>query len=245
MFQTHANEHVAAVERSLVARGRRPIQLLGELGVLGPHVLLAHATLLTPDEMLLLRDTGAAVAYNPVASAWKGNAVAPAGMMAALGIRFGLGTDGTRADAFRLLDMAEASQRIDVRAGRRAISPPAAAGCGSSTPPRRVRRRSAWAASPARWHLGSRRTSCCWTWTCRRCTPSWDLPWELVRLAGPGPDRGELRRRPAAAVARLAGRLGRPGADAGGRGARRRRRSRARRSTASTRHPRQHRERPG
>ena len=75
-------------------------------------MLLAHATLLTAGELLLLRDTGAAVAYNPVASAWKGNAVAPVTTMAALGIPFGIGTDSTRADAFRLLDMAEAAQRL-------------------------------------------------------------------------------------------------------------------------------------
>ena len=59
----------------------------------------------------LLRDSGTAVAYNPVASVWKGNAVAPALQMQALGIRFGLGTDGTRADGFRLMDAAETLQR--------------------------------------------------------------------------------------------------------------------------------------
>ena len=112
VFQTHANEHLAAVERSLVARGQRPIQLLHTLGALGPQTLLAHATMLTPDEIVMLRDTGTAVAYNPVASWWKGNAIAPVGLMAALGIRFGLGTDGTRSDAFHLMNAAEASQRM-------------------------------------------------------------------------------------------------------------------------------------
>jgi cytosine/adenosine deaminase-related metal-dependent hydrolase len=34
--------------------------------------------------------------------------------MAALGIRFGLGTDGTRADAFRLMDAAETLQRASI-----------------------------------------------------------------------------------------------------------------------------------
>ena len=55
--------------------------------------------------------TDTAIAYNPVASLWKGNAVAPALQMAALGIRFGLGTDGTRADGFRLMDAGEGLQR--------------------------------------------------------------------------------------------------------------------------------------
>ena len=112
VFQTHANEHLAAIERSLVARGKRPIQLLHALGALGPQTLLAHATMLTPDEIVALRDTDTAVAYNPVASWWKGNAAAPAELMAAFGIRFGLGTDGTRSDAFHLMNAAEATQRL-------------------------------------------------------------------------------------------------------------------------------------
>jgi len=112
LFQTHANEHLVAVERSLVQCGLRPIEHLHRVGALGPQVLLAHATLVTPAELAMLRDTGTAVAYNPVATQWKGNAAAPAEMMAALGIRFGIGTDATRADAFRLIDAAEATQRL-------------------------------------------------------------------------------------------------------------------------------------
>ncbi len=112
VFQTHANEHLVAVERSLVARGRRPIELLHHLGVLGPQVLLAHATLLTPHELVALRESDTAIAYNPIATAWKGNAAAPAELMGALGIRFGIGTDGTRADGFRLVDSAETTQRL-------------------------------------------------------------------------------------------------------------------------------------
>lgn len=112
VFQTHVNEHLAAVERSLVVRGQRPLEHLEAVGALGPHVLIAHSTLVTPRELAMLRDSGTAVAYNPVASQWKGNAVAPALTMQAMGVRFGLGTDGTRSDAFRLMDAAEATQRI-------------------------------------------------------------------------------------------------------------------------------------
>jgi cytosine/adenosine deaminase-related metal-dependent hydrolase len=112
VFQTHVNEHLVAVERSLVQRGLRPIEHLHRAGALGPQTLLAHATLVTPSELMLLRRTDTAVAYNPVATQWKGNAAAPALLMAELGIRFGLGTDGTRSDAFRLVDAAEATQRL-------------------------------------------------------------------------------------------------------------------------------------
>ncbi|RJF92453.1 amidohydrolase family protein [Noviherbaspirillum saxi] len=111
-FQTHVNEHLAAVERSIEQRKLRPIEHLHRVGALGPQALLAHATLVTPTEIKMLCDSGAAVSYNPVASAWKGNAVAPAHLMTTLGIRLGLGTDGTRSDGFRLLDYAEAAQRF-------------------------------------------------------------------------------------------------------------------------------------
>ncbi len=112
VFQSHVNEHLAAVERSLMQVHRRPLEYLYDLGALGPHVLIAHSTLVTPTELAMLKETDTAVAYNPVASQWKGNAVAPATLMATLGIRFGIGTDGTRSDGFRLVDAAEATQRI-------------------------------------------------------------------------------------------------------------------------------------
>lgn len=111
-FQTHLNEHLAAVERSLVATGMRPLERLAHVGALGPELLAAHATLLTTHEITLLRASGGAISYNPVASSWKGNAVAPALLLAELGVRQGLGTDGTRSDAFRLLDAAETAQRL-------------------------------------------------------------------------------------------------------------------------------------
>jgi cytosine/adenosine deaminase-related metal-dependent hydrolase len=111
-LQVHVNEHLVGVERSLVTRGRRPLEYLDDAGAVGPWLLAAHTTLLTPEEALLLRDRGAAVSYNPVATFWKGNAVAPATLLAALGVRMGLGTDGTRGDAFRLLDAAETAQRL-------------------------------------------------------------------------------------------------------------------------------------
>ena len=80
IFQTHANEHLVAVERSLNTNRLRPIEHLHHINALGPAALLAHATLVTPLEIKIMADAGCAVAYNPVASAWKGNAVAPAGI---------------------------------------------------------------------------------------------------------------------------------------------------------------------
>jgi len=112
VLQTHVDEHLAGVERTLLSTGQRPLGLLRDAGALDRHLLAAHTTLLTAREKMQLARSGAAWSYNPVASAWKGNAVADALTLTALGARTGLGTDGTRCDAFRLMDAAETAQRL-------------------------------------------------------------------------------------------------------------------------------------
>ncbi|RZT36482.1 amidohydrolase family protein [Cupriavidus agavae] len=182
VFQTHANEHLVAVERSLNVCGARPIEHLAAIGALGPAALLAHATLVTPREIRLLADTGTAVAYNPVASAWKGNAVAPAETMATFGVRLGLGTDGTRSDGFRLLDYAEAAQRFAFGIGVGDSS------CGAGW--RWVDMATHGAAAVAGLGAltgeiaqGKRADFLLVDLDVPELAPSWDLTWELVRLA--------------------------------------------------------------
>jgi cytosine/adenosine deaminase-related metal-dependent hydrolase len=187
IFQTHANEHLVAVERSLVARGLRPIELLHATGALNASALLAHATLLTPHELRLLQDAGAAVAYNPVASAWKGNAVLDAVQLHAQDVPFALGTDGTRYDAFRLMDAAETAQRLTHGLARGDSS------CGGG-----------WMWLDHATHLGAQACALghitgaieeglaadflLLDLDVPELQPSWDLSWELVRLA----DRGQV-----------------------------------------------------
>jgi 5-methylthioadenosine/S-adenosylhomocysteine deaminase len=187
IFQTHANEHLVAVERSLVARGLRPIELLAACDALNPSTLLAHATLLTPSELGLLQDHGTAVAYNPVASQWKGNAVLDALQLHQQGVPFALGTDGTRYDGFRLMDAAEATQRIAFGLARGDSS------CGGGW---------MWLdhathlAAPAcalegitgRIAEGLRADFLLLDLNVPEMQPSWDITWELVRLA----DRGQI-----------------------------------------------------
>jgi cytosine/adenosine deaminase-related metal-dependent hydrolase len=182
-FQVHVNEHLASVERSIVERGLRPLEHMDRAGALGPQALVAHATLVTPYELNLLRETDTAVSYNPVASAWKGNAVANAQLWAALGIRFGIGTDGTRSDGFRLADAAETAQRLafglqtgDSSCGggwlwldHATTGGAHAAGLGATT---------------GEIAPGKRADFLLVDLDVPEMTPSWDLTWELVRLAG-------------------------------------------------------------
>lgn len=112
LLQIHANEHFPEIHECILRFGKRPIELLAESGVLGPTTLLHHTTLANDHEVELLRETRTGVSYNPIASQWKGNAVAPALAFAERGVRMGIGTDTTRADGFRMLDAAESCQRI-------------------------------------------------------------------------------------------------------------------------------------
>jgi cytosine/adenosine deaminase-related metal-dependent hydrolase len=182
VFQVHVNEHLASVERSLVARGQRPLQHLHAAGALGPQALLAHCTMLTPDEMLLLRDSGSAVAINPVASPWKGNAVAPSELLAALGVRLGMGTDGTRSDGFRMMDAAESNQRLafglasgdSVCGGGRLWLDMATRGGADAA---------GLSALTGQVAVGRAADFLLIDLDVPEMTPSWDLRWELVRLA--------------------------------------------------------------
>lgn len=112
LFQIHTNEHHVEVHWSVVRYGKRPLEFFAENGAVGPHTLHHHSTLVTDAEIEILRETRSGVSYNPMASAWKGDRVAPALAFAARGVRFGIGTDSTRSDGFRLLEAAETCQRI-------------------------------------------------------------------------------------------------------------------------------------
>lgn len=113
LLQIHSNEHFPEVHECLLRFGKRPTELLHDHGVLGSHVLLHHTTLLAEPEIELIAKTDTATSYNPLASIWKGNAVAPALRFAQRGVRFGIGSDNTSEDAFRNLMAAEACQRIE------------------------------------------------------------------------------------------------------------------------------------
>src|SRR6185503_15110585 len=159
----------------------RPIEYLHDLGALAKTTLIAHATLVTADEMSLLNETDTAIAYNPVASMWKGNAVAPALDYMANGIRVGLGSDATRNDGFRMLDAAEAAQRIAYGMPRDDFS------CGAGW--RWFDAATLGGASVALLdrEVGAVKPGLKADFLLLDCTgpevqPSWDFAWELVRF---------------------------------------------------------------
>ncbi|MFD4575869.1 amidohydrolase [Streptomyces sp. NPDC058417] len=94
LVHLHAAENATEVATVEVAHGRRPVELLDALGLLGPDVVIAHAVDLTGAEIGALARTGTAVAHCPVSNLKLGCGIAPVPRLLAAGVTVGLGTDG-------------------------------------------------------------------------------------------------------------------------------------------------------
>lgn len=90
----HAAENQAEVEQVVAATGRRPVELLDELGLLGPSTVLAHAVVLNDDEVARLGETRTAVAHCPLSNMKLASGVCRVDDLARAGATVGLGTDG-------------------------------------------------------------------------------------------------------------------------------------------------------
>ena len=87
-------------ERYLARTGRRPLEHLDSLGVLGPHLLVAHGVWLDDAEIELVLGTSTAIAYCPWAYLRLGQGVAGQGRHAEIverGGRVALGCDASNA----------------------------------------------------------------------------------------------------------------------------------------------------
>ncbi|MFI7404461.1 amidohydrolase [Streptomyces sp. NPDC049541] len=94
LLHIHAAENATEVATVEVRHGKRPVELLDSLGILGPDVLLAHAVDLTGPEIAALARTGASVAHCPVSNLKLGCGIAPVPRLLGAGVTVALGTDG-------------------------------------------------------------------------------------------------------------------------------------------------------
>jgi len=96
---------------------RRPIELLDDLGWLGPDVWLAHCVHLNGDDIRRITRTGAAVAWCPTSNLRLGSGIAPARDLIDAGAAVGLAVDGSASnDSGHML--AEVRQAMLVTRGR-------------------------------------------------------------------------------------------------------------------------------
>ena len=91
----HAAENQAEVDDVVARYGRRPVELLADLGALGPDVTLAHAVVLSDDEIATIAAAGAMVAHCPVSNLKTGAGFCRVPELLDAGVAVGLGTDGT------------------------------------------------------------------------------------------------------------------------------------------------------
>ncbi|KUN97453.1 amidohydrolase [Streptomyces caeruleatus] len=94
LLHIHAAENATEVATVEVRYGKRPVELLDSLGLLGPDLLLAHAVELNGPEIAALARTGTSVAHCPVSNLKLGCGIAPVPRLLSAGVTVGLGTDG-------------------------------------------------------------------------------------------------------------------------------------------------------
>jgi 5-methylthioadenosine/S-adenosylhomocysteine deaminase len=95
-IHTHTSETQWEVQESLRLWGRRPVEVFGDRGILGPRSVIAHCVWLDDAEIDLLARTGTAVAHCPCSNMKLASGVAPLDRLAAAGVTVGLGSDGEK-----------------------------------------------------------------------------------------------------------------------------------------------------
>jgi 5-methylthioadenosine/S-adenosylhomocysteine deaminase len=100
-------EELEAIEKRY---GKRPVQHLKDLGLLGPHLIVDHCVHISEPEIELLAENKVSVVHNPESNMKLASGIAPVPEMMAKGITVGLGTDGCASnnnlDLFGEMDMA-------------------------------------------------------------------------------------------------------------------------------------------
>ena len=91
------------VDWHLARFGRRPVEHLADLGVLGPNVVITHLVHVDDSEIGLLAGTGTSVAHCPTTALKVAYGITQVGKfpeMVAAGINVGIGTDGNNASNY-------------------------------------------------------------------------------------------------------------------------------------------------
>ncbi|HEY7653017.1 MAG TPA: amidohydrolase [Methylomirabilota bacterium] len=115
-FHVHVAEGQYEGQRTLAEHGATPIRLLDKWGVLGPRMIGVHCVWLDDEELGLMADRGAGLAYCPSSNMILGDGITRITEMKALGLLIGLGTDGgctnNRLSVFEEMRMAALLQKV-------------------------------------------------------------------------------------------------------------------------------------
>ena len=92
--QIHLHETAAEVNQSVSKTGKRPMERLGDLGLVNASLLVVHGVHMTAEEIEALATSGASVAHCPRSNLKLASGIAPLKDYREAGVTVGLGTDG-------------------------------------------------------------------------------------------------------------------------------------------------------
>ena len=93
VLHIHADEQPREVEECLAEHGRRPLELLADIGCLSPRTTVVHATWADERELDLLREAGGRICACPTTEANLGDGFLPVEHVVARGIPLCIGSD--------------------------------------------------------------------------------------------------------------------------------------------------------
>lgn len=126
VLHAHVSEQRRELHESLAEHGVTPVELLAELGVLGPRFTGIHATHLAPGEAVRLGDARAFVAVCRTTERDLGDGLPDVGALVRAGARLVVGADShTSSDPFEEARAMELDERARIEARHAALEAPA------------------------------------------------------------------------------------------------------------------------
>jgi 5-methylthioadenosine/S-adenosylhomocysteine deaminase len=117
LYLMHLLENKDETDTILNLYGKKPVQLLFDLGVLDEQTVAVHCNWLTKEDMAVFADLGVKVSHNPESSMKLASGVAPVPEMLKKGIIVGIGTDGCASnndmDMFREMNTAALIHKVN------------------------------------------------------------------------------------------------------------------------------------
>ncbi len=111
----HVSEGPNDLYHNIERYGKRTVERLHDLGLLGENAVLAHCVHLNSREISLLASTGTRVAHNPMSNMLNAVGVMKLPEMLEAGVSVGLGNDGYVFDGFENMRAAFLIHRVDRR----------------------------------------------------------------------------------------------------------------------------------
>jgi putative selenium metabolism protein SsnA len=111
----HSSEGLVDLHHNMENYGKRTVERLHDVGLLGPDVVLAHCVNLDEHEISLVASTKTGVAHNPMSNMLNAVGVAPILKMLKQNVTVGLGNDGYIFDMFENMRAAYLLHRVNSR----------------------------------------------------------------------------------------------------------------------------------